>query len=414
MITGGVAGTSWPPSDPLISFLVNGLRGHGVAVSPAEVLDAHRALRTVGVAERSLCLAALRATLVKQAAHDILFDLLVQALQTVTDELFPAVAERAKELATAVAFDGEADEAPALPDEAERVRVSDGRDDAADGEVGEADDSADPAVRSSGFDGIELAEAGADAEADRQHHRVVLRQRSHTELDLPLADRLEVERVARVFLRAHRHDARRWAPALRGRIDMRRTLRSARRTGGVPMVVHRRARSRRSPRVVVLADVSISVRSTARLALHAADALTRRARGVRLLVFVDHAVDATAIVRRLPPGAVVAELVDGGVVDVGAASDYGAALRSAHDRIGPRINRATTIIVFGDGRGNGADPGFDVIERWCRIARSVVWCTPEPRGAWRLGFGEMQGYADRVGEAHTVRSVDDLASALAS
>jgi uncharacterized protein with von Willebrand factor type A (vWA) domain len=53
-----------------------------------------------------------------------------------------------------------------------------------------------------------------------------------------------------------------------------------------------------------------------------------------------------------------------------------------------------------------------VIDRWRRIARSVIWCTPEPRGAWPLGFGEMQGYAERVSQATTVRSVDDLAVAL--
>jgi len=162
----------------------------------------------------------------------------------------------------------------------------------------------------------------------------------------------------------------------------------------------------------VLADVSISVRPTAILALHAADALTRRVRGVRLYAFVDRAVDATAIVRRLPPGAAVAELVDGGVVDVSAASDYGTALRTAHDQIGSRLDRATTVVVFGDGRSNGADPGFDVLDRWQRTVRSVVWCTPEPIGAWPLGFGEMQGYADRASAAHTVRSVDDLVAAL--
>jgi len=64
-------------SDPLVAFLAAGLRSHGVAVSPAEVLDAHRAMSAVGVADRSLCLAALRATLVKQGAHDRVFDQLI-------------------------------------------------------------------------------------------------------------------------------------------------------------------------------------------------------------------------------------------------------------------------------------------------------------------------------------------------
>ena len=397
--------------EPLISFVVAGLRAHGAPVSPAEVIDAHRALGLVGVADRSVCLIALRATLVKDAAHDHVFDLVISQLDSIGIDLLAAIVERTTP-ADEIEFDGRSDDAPGLPDDAERVRVRDGRDDVADGEVQATDEAIDETAHSLGVDGIELADAGSDAEADRRHHHLVVRPRASAAFDLPWAERLEVERVARTFLRKHRHDARRWAPAARGRPDMRRTMRSTRRTGGVPIVLHQRSRSRRRPRVVVLVDVSISVRPTAALALHAADALTRRARGVRLYAFVDHAVDATAMVRRLAPSAVVAALVDGGVVDVGAASDYGSALRSAHDRIGSRIDRATTILVFGDGRSNGADPGFEVIDRWCRIARSVLWCTPEPRGAWPLGFGEMHGYAERVCRVATVRSVDDLAAAL--
>ena len=402
------------PSDPLIAFLAAGLRSHGAALSPAEVLDAHRAVMVVGVADRSLCLAALRATLVKQATHDRVFDRLIESLDETSEDHLFGILDLAADRASTIQFVGASDEAPTLPEEAERLRVSDGRDEPPEGDVGRADGPDNQAAHSAGLDGIELADTGMEAEADHRHHRLVLHRNSSTEFELEWAERQEVERAAKVFLRKHRHDARRWAPASRGRVDFRRTLRSARRTGGVPMMLHRRSRSRNGPRVVVLADVSISVRATARVALHAADALTRRARGVRLYVFVDRAVDATAIVRRLSPGAVVAELIDGGVVDIGAPSDYGAALRDAHDRVGSRIDRTTTVVVFGDGRSNGADPGFDVVDRWCRIARSVVWCTPEPRGAWPLGFGEMQGYADRVSETHTLRSVDDLVVALTS
>jgi uncharacterized protein with von Willebrand factor type A (vWA) domain len=400
-----------PLGEPLISFVVAGLRAHGVPVSPAEVIDAHRALRLVGLAERVTCLSALRATLVKETAHDAVFDLVLAQLEADGLAQLATMVERATS-AGEVRFDGPSDDAPALSDDAERVRVRDGRDDTPDGEVRGADDDDDGPGLSLGFDGVEVADAGSEAEADRHHHRLLVRPRPERSYELDGSDRLEVERAARLFLRAHRHDARRQAPANRGRPDMRRTLHAARRTGGVPMVLHRRSPGRRRPRIVILADVSISVRPTATLALHAADALTRRTRGVRLYVFVDRAVDATSVVRRLTPAAAVAELVDGGVVDVGAASDYGAALRSAHDHVGSRLDRATTLLVFGDGRSNGADPGFEVIERWRRITRAIVWCTPEPSGAWALGFGEMRGYADRVSGAFTVRSVDELAAAL--
>jgi uncharacterized protein with von Willebrand factor type A (vWA) domain len=167
-----------------------------------------------------------------------------------------------------------------------------------------------------------------------------------------------------------------------------------------------------APRIVVLADVSVSVRPTSFLALHTADALTRCRRGVRLLAFVDHAVDASLVIRRSRPDDAIGLLRDGGLVDVGAASDYGAALRSADERLRTWVGPATTVVVFGDGRGNGTDPGFDVIERWMRRSAGVHWCTPEPPGAWVLGFGEMQGYADRITSALQVRTVDDIVRVL--
>lgn len=403
------------PIDPLVAYLTDGLRAHGVPVSPAEVIDAHRAHAIVGVADRGACTAALRATLVKHAAHDGVFDRLLAALDATDLALGFGDVAAADGPAVAVDLEDGTERGAPLPDEAERLRISDRDADSADapGDVAVGRDDPDSLADSAGLDGVEVADAGADTGPDATSHRLVVRPRTSSEYALEPEARREVERVVREYVRARRGAARRWSVADRGRLDVRRTLRASQRTGGVPMQLSRRGRTRPSPRVVVLADVSISVRPTARLALHAADAMTRCTRGVRLVVFVDRAVDATAIVRRLAPEAVVAELVDGGVVDVSAASDYGRALRSARDLLGSRIDSSTVVVVFGDGRSNGADPGLDVIDRWCQIANAVEWCTPEPPGAWPLGFGEMQAYADSGVTARTVRDLDDLAAALA-
>lgn len=156
-----------------------------------------------------------------------MFDRLIEALDAASADPILALVERATDVASAIEFDGVSNEAPLLPEEAKRVHVSDGRDDASEGDVGMADDPADSSAHSASLDEIELTDAGVDAEADRRHHRLVVQQRSSAEFELPWTERLEVEGAATVFLRKHQHDARRWASAPRGRVDFRRTMRSS-------------------------------------------------------------------------------------------------------------------------------------------------------------------------------------------
>jgi len=402
-------------TDPLVGRLAAGLRRRGVPVSVAEVIDAVHAVAWVGVDPQDRCRSALRATLVKHEAHDSVFDAVfddvMQWLLHDPNSELPDVLARVDASASA-AFDGESRIAPELPDQAERLAVGDDRHDdaASDGRLGPGDGPDDGEVM--GANDVEFADAGRRSADDRGWHRLRRVDAVGGDDHIDLGDRRAVDEAARTFLRRHRHDARRFGPAHRGRLDTRATWRSARSTGGVPLALRRRGRVRQTPRVLVLVDVSVSVRPTARLALHTADALTRNSRGVRLVVFVDRAGEATAVVRRLPPDRAVAALYDGGPVDISAASDYGLALRMVGDLIGGWLDRRTTVLIFGDGRSNGADPGFASVESLVRRGASVHWYTPEPVGAWPLGFGEMQGYAERVTSAHQVRSLSDLVAVL--
>ncbi|MBM3798563.1 MAG: VWA domain-containing protein [Actinobacteria bacterium] len=399
-------------SDQLIVRLAGRLRARGLPISVAEVIDAHRCVALIGWHDRQRATAALRATLVKHAGNDAVFDDELGALLDELSHLDPAE-PRSSDVSSDVGFDGSAPVIGQLPDLAERISVEDQRAESMEQGLAQRAEGSDTG-QSIGLDGVDLADAGERAGDDRRWHRLRPSLQARERSEISPSERRQVERAARTFVHRHRHDARRWGPSRLGRLDVRATMRAAQRSSGVPMMLRRRGRIRVAPRVVVLADVSISVRPTAVLALHTADALTRCSRGVRLIAFVDRPVDATSIVRRSAPDVAVDVLLDGGVVDIGAASDYGAALRAIDERAGTRIGRVTTVIVFGDGRSNGADPGFEVVERWMRRAAGLHWCTPEPVGAWPLGFAEMQGYAERVTSASQLRTVADVVAVLTS
>ena len=57
-----------------LARFVEALRADGIVVSPAEMLDASRAMDAVGLEERATVKRALRATLAKDRRQTIVFD----------------------------------------------------------------------------------------------------------------------------------------------------------------------------------------------------------------------------------------------------------------------------------------------------------------------------------------------------
>ncbi|MEM9038685.1 MAG: VWA domain-containing protein [Actinomycetota bacterium] len=201
-----------------------------------------------------------------------------------------------------------------------------------------------------------------------------------------------------------------------GRLDLRRTLRSSATFGGVPISIRHRSPATNRPDLLVLVDTSVSMRPTVRLMLHLAHALRRRPGRVQVLAFVDQCVDVTDVIRHADLASALGALLDdapGGPLDPARPSDYGVALQTLWHRYARLLRPSTTVLVLGDGRSSGRDPGFDHVADLTDRCRRTVWCSPEPEGAWSFGNAEMAGYASRVDAAVSVRSLDDLAAAIA-
>lgn len=72
------------------------------------------------------------------------------------------------------------------------------------------------------------------------------------------------------------------------------------------------------------------------------------------------------------------------MLDVDANSDYGAAFARFHDDFANAVTRRTTVVVLGDGRGNGNDANMPVFEEIARRCRRLVWPRPSSGtpGGW--------------------------------
>lgn len=222
----------------------------------------------------------------------------------------------------------------------------------------------------------------------------------------------EVRRAVRAFVQRLRGGERvRRRRSLRGRIDPHATLRRAMRTGGVPFSLARRARKRDKPKLLLLCDVSESVRGVARFLLELAFASQELFSGTRTFVFVSDLGETTRLFASEPIETALSRAWSGAVVPVTHNSNYGRVLRSFEDRVLRDVDRRTTVVILGDGRTNYLDSAAEVLDAIRARARAVVWLCPESRAQWATGDSAMTRYAPKCTAVLEVRSARDLEDA---
>ena len=204
-------------------------------------------------------------------------------------------------------------------------------------------------------------------------------------------------------------------PAATGRIDVSRTMARNMRYDGVPFAPVTTQRKQDKPRLVVLADASMSVRNSARFTFHLVHGLQRLFPRVRTYAFVDALADVSAPFETHGLEDALGLVFGNELLDVDASSDYGAVFESfAADHLST-LTRRTTLLVLGDARNGGRDPGLEHLEQMRRQCRRLVWLTPEPRYTWALGSCDLPLYSrlcDRVEVVRDVQGLDDTVRAL--
>ncbi|MHB8079657.1 MAG: VWA domain-containing protein, partial [Candidatus Krumholzibacteriia bacterium] len=234
----------------------------------------------------------------------------------------------------------------------------------------------------------------------------------------PAESRRLAEELVRLLARLRLRPARRRRRARRGALWVQRVVRANVGHDGVPLRLVRRAPSRREPRLLLLVDVSHSVRRAAAAFMTVVAGLARAFRAVRVICFVDQPVELTPILPRLARlGGSAAALADvaRGVPELNdlALSDYGRVLDRLARETAPRLRSNTLVLVLGDARTNRLDPQAWALEALRARARRVVWLVPERIEQWDTGDSALAAYAphcdllveaaDLAGLAHGLR-----------
>ena len=411
------------------------LRAADVRVSPAEAIDAARAISVTGFADRALFKDALCSTLAKSAEEVTRFDEVFDAFFArdeiqLPDDVQSQGGEMSEQEAEATAgsplaqalLTGDATAVQqSMEDAAERAQVGDIRlstqrsrltrrllEEMGLEEIERIIANARKYPDESGLVGkLEAGRKALFAEAQayvaRQHdlyaatsarelreERLIRKQLNADGGVDPVDFALMQAMVKRMAKQLAAKYSRRRRMAMKGHLDVRKTLRSSLAYDGVPFDVKWKVKKIDKPSIVAICDVSKSVAAAAQFLLTFLYSLNE---------VVDR-LDAFAFSGRLIP---VNRILDDHGVEKAIfevlqqigfqQTDYGRALEDFAENHLDRLDRRTTVIILGDGRSNFADPRLDIMRQIHDRSRAVIWLNPEPESYWGQGDSVMNRYA---------------------
>lgn len=216
----------------------------------------------------------------------------------------------------------------------------------------------------------------------------------------------EVQRLAaalrtRIALRQKR--------AKSGQLDPKATIRANLKYHGVPIELRHRDHVRK-PRIVVICDISTSMRFCSELMLSFLFALQGQVRKTHAFAFIDHLES-------------ISEDFNGANADEAIASvlwrmpsghyntDLGWSLQNFNDEYMDTLNGQTILLIVGDGRNNYNDPRIDIFSVISRRAARTIWLNPEPATLWH-GDSDMPKYAPLCNDVLKVGNLKELADAV--
>jgi len=224
--------------------------------------------------------------------------------------------------------------------------------------------------------------------------------------------------LARLKLPLPELPVRRTHAAARGhRIDLRATLRGMTGAAGAVAPLAFRSRTRRTPPLVVLCDISGSMDRYARMLLHFLHAITNDRHRVHTLVFGTRLTNITRHLRHRDVD-VALERVAESVQDWAGGTRIGASLGEFNRRWSRRLlGQNAVVLLISDGLDAESGVGLEFeVERLAKSCARLVWLNPLLRYAGfearPAGIRAILPHVDDFLPVHNLASLTALATAL--
>ncbi len=365
------------------------LRAAGLPVGPGRIIDALRAVETVGLDQRQDFYWALHAVFVNRQDQRELFD---QAFHVFWRN--PRLLEQLLSLVlphVGVDQDGQ-DEKPKI-----RRRVAEALHRGGDG----------PAPRDISIHNAALT--WSDREVLQRMDFEQMSQAELAEAKRAIADkRLELMQMPTRRIRVDR---------LGRRIDTRASLRASLRGGGAAISLRRNRRRRRPPVLVALCDISGSMSAYSRMLLHFLHALTNDRDRVHSFLFGTRLTNVTRHLRHRDIDVALERVADA-VVDWSGGTRIGHCLHVFNRDWSRRVlGQGAIVLLISDGLDRDAAAGLEAeMVRLHKSCRRLIWLNPLLRyaayEAKTQGARAMRPHVDEVRSVHNLESMAQLVGAL--
>ena len=435
------------PVQAALEDFIKALRASEVRVSPAEVIDAHKALMEIGYADRTLLKDALCITLAKTEDEVARFDDCFETYFT-RDEFRGEPPEQGRSanqggsedpselpLADMLLSGDQISLAQAMESAANRARATDVRlntqrnllsrrmlDNMGLRELEEL-------IQRLREQGLPRDQALADRLAERREALFVeankfvdrqmqlyasetgrrMREKLLAEQKLTNVEPEEMRSMEALVKRMAKRLASRYSRkrhrADKGKLDVRKTIRKSMPYGGVPFDIVWKRETIDKPKIVAICDVSRSVQAAAQFMLLFLYSLNEVVEKLEAFAFSDRLVRVGDILEDEQLDEAIAQIIK----KIGfRPTDYGRALADFTELHRDELDRHTTVIILGDGRTNYANPRLDILRDISHRARAVIWLNPEPETFWNQGDSRMNDYARLCHVAKVCNTLNQL------
>ena len=377
-----------------IMFFGRVLRAAGLPVGPGKVIDAVRAVETVGITDRTVFYWALHAVFVSRRDQREVFD---QAFHIFWRN--PRLLERMMQMVLPAFRTGAKDDG--APQANRRVTEALSQQDGAGGDrdedAGEQEIQLDAAMT---YSGAEVLQA--------------------MDFEQMSADEIDQARAAITRMRLPTMDVptRRFAPNPRGtRVDLRATLRGSLRNGGDSIPIRFKQPRRRPPPLVALCDISGSMSRYSRMLLHFMHTLTNDRSRVHTFLFGTRLTNVTRYLRYRDVDEAL-EKASAAVDDWSGGTRIGQSLHEFNQDWSRRVlGQGAVVLLISDGLDRDAGVGLArEIDRLHKSCRRLIWLNPllrfEGFAPKSMGVRAILPHVDEFRPAHSLNSLRQLAEAL--
>ena len=366
------------------------LRRAGLPIGPGQVLEALRAVSAIGLGNRADFYWTLHSVFVNRRDQREIFD---QAFHIFWRN--PDILERMMQMV--LPEFGGAENMPAAEEISRRVSeaLSPGQNESGEREEEEIE-----------FDAALTWSAG-EVLSDKDFEKM-----SADEIKAAL------NAIKRMRLPIMEVPTRRFRPHPAGaRVDMRRTLRAALRSGGGFIPLMKRERRYRHPPLVIICDISGSMERYSRMLLHFMHAVTNDRDRVFTFLFGTRLTNITRYLRYKDVDASL-EKVGEAVEDWSGGTRIGACLHDFNQNWSRRIlTQGAVTLLISDGLDRDEGTGLvEEMERLHKSCRRLIWLNPllrydgfEPKS---VGIRAMLPHVDEFRTIHNLDSLKELTRVL--